>query len=140
MTADWSTPEGLAQIKAALAATIDGWRSPVAYGVGISPASSSPEFEFPHVNPPGGTHGLPCVILAAVVGHAHGSATYQLSSQQLAQAVHTLEPAEDLDVPESESEEVKGGLSLNYSKIELSYKAQKVSPTDQIPTDQKWAG
>ena len=53
---------------------------------------------------------------------------------------HTLDPAEDLDVPESESEEVKGGLSLNYSKIELSYKAQKVSPTDQIPTDQKWAG
>ena len=50
------------------------------------------------------------------------------------------EPAEDLDVPESESEDVKGGLSLNYSKIELSYKAQKVVPTDQIRTDQKWSG
>jgi len=53
---------------------------------------------------------------------------------------HTEEPAEDLDVPESESEEVKGGLSLNYSKIEVSYRAQKVVPTDQIPTDQKWSG
>ena len=47
------------------------------------------------------------------------------------------EPAEDLDVPESESEEVKGG-SLNFSKIEFSYRTQKVMPTDQIPTDQKW--
>lgn len=94
MTADWSTPEGLSEIKAALAATIEGWRSPVAYAVGISPASSSPEFEFPQVNPPGGTHGLPCVILAAVVGHAHGSATYELSAQQLSQAVTTLAPAE----------------------------------------------
>ena len=48
---------------------------------------------------------------------------------------HTPEHAEDLDVPESESEEVKGGLSLNYSKIEVSYK-----PQNAIPTDQKWAG
>ena len=48
---------------------------------------------------------------------------------------HVDEQAEDLDVPESESDEVKGGLSLNYSKIEVSYKAQKV-----MPTDQKWSG
>ena len=53
---------------------------------------------------------------------------------------HTEEPAEDLDVPESESEDVKGGVSLNYSKIEFGYRAQKVTPTDQIPTDQKWSG
>jgi hypothetical protein len=39
---------------------------------------------------------------------------------------------EDLDVPESESDEVKGGVSLNYSKIEFSYRSQKVMPTDQI--------
>ena len=44
---------------------------------------------------------------------------------------------EDLDVPESESEDVKGG-SLNFSKIEFSYRSQKVMPTDQkaFPTDQ----
>jgi hypothetical protein len=36
------------------------------------------------------------------------------------------ERIEDLDVPESESEDVKGGLSLNYSKIEFeSVKAPK---------------
>ena len=94
MTADWSTPEGLAAIKDALAATIEGWQAPVAYGVGISPASSSPELEFPHVNTPGGTHGLPAVILAKLVGHAHGTQTYELSHAQLEAAVETLRPAE----------------------------------------------
>jgi hypothetical protein len=94
MTADWSTPEGLAAIKDALAATIDGWVPPVAYAVGISSASSSPELAFPHVNPPGGTHGLPAVVLAKLLGHAHGSHTYDLSRPQLEAAVETLRPAE----------------------------------------------
>ena len=79
MEPDWSTPEGLAAIKEALAATIDGWSPPVAYAVGISPASSSPELEFPHVNAPGGTHGLPAVVLAKLLGHANGTQTYELS-------------------------------------------------------------
>lgn len=94
MEPDWSTPEGLAAIKEALAATIDGWSPPVAYAVGISPASSSPELEFPHVNAPGGTHGLPAVVLAKLLGHANGTQTYELSKQQLEAAVETLRPAE----------------------------------------------
>ena len=94
MDPDWSTPEGLAAIKDALAATIDGWSPPVAYAVGISSASSSPELEFPHVNAPGGTHGLPAVVLAKLLGHANGSQTYELSRQQLEAAVETLRPAE----------------------------------------------
>jgi hypothetical protein len=94
MEPDWSTPEGLAAIKQALAATIDGWQPPVAYAVGISPASSSPELEFPHVNAPGGTHGLPAVILAKLLGHTKGSETYELSRQQLTAAIETLKQAE----------------------------------------------
>jgi hypothetical protein len=94
MEPDWSTPEGLAAIKEALAATIDGWSPPVAYAVGISPASSSPELEFPHVNAPGGTHGLPAVVLAKLLGHANGTQTYEVSKQQLEAAVETLRPAE----------------------------------------------
>jgi hypothetical protein len=94
MEPDWSTPEGLAAIKEALAATIDGWSPPVAYAVGISPASSSPELEFPHVNAPGTTHGLPAVVLAKLLGHASGTQTYELSRQQLEAAVETLRPAE----------------------------------------------
>ena len=94
MEPDWSTPEGLAAIKDALAATIDGWRPPAAYAVGISPASSSPELEFPHVNAPGGTHGLPAVVLAKLLGHVSGTQTYELSRSQLEAAVETLVPAQ----------------------------------------------
>ena len=51
--ADWSTPEGLKAITESIAATIPGWRALALYAVGLSSASSSPEPEFPHVNPPG---------------------------------------------------------------------------------------
>ena len=94
MSNDWSTPEGLAAIKDALAATIDGWQAPVAYAVGISSASSSPELQFPHVNAPGGAHGLPAVILAKLLGNSSGTQTYELSRAQLEAAVQTLRPAE----------------------------------------------
>jgi hypothetical protein len=94
MEPDWSTPEGLAAIKDALASTIDGWQPPVAYAVGISPASSSPELEFPHVNAPGGTHGLPAVVLAKLLGHTSGSQTYELTRPELEAAVETLRAAE----------------------------------------------
>jgi hypothetical protein len=40
---------------------------------------------------------------------------------------------EDLDVPESESEDVKGGVSLNYSKIEFEYRAPKSPAPGQGP-------
>ena len=41
MNPDWSTPEGLTEIRNALAAAIPGWRQPVAHAVGLSSASSS---------------------------------------------------------------------------------------------------
>ena len=94
MEPDWSTPDGLAAIRTALAASIEGWQDPVAYAVGISPASSSPEVEFPHVNPPGAAHGLPGVVLAKVVGHTAGTATYELATPQLDAAIQTLAPAQ----------------------------------------------
>ena len=43
------------------------------------------------------------------------------------------EKVDDLDVSEEESEDVKGGLSLNFSKIEYQ---QKVSPTFNTSIDQ----
>lgn len=91
---DWSTPEGLAAITDHLAAKIEGWRPPVAYAVGLSPASSSVEWEFGHVNAPGGRHGLPAVILATVLGHDGSTATLDVTTSQLAAAVESLAPAE----------------------------------------------
>jgi len=91
---DWSTPDGLAAIREHLAARLDGWRQPVAYAVGLSPASSSPEWVFAHVNAPGGRHGLPAVILATVLRHDGSTATLPLSRSELAAAVQSLAPAE----------------------------------------------
>ena len=91
---DWSTPSGLAAIKDHLAAKIDGWRAPVAYAVALSPASSSPEWEFRHVNAPGGSHGLPAVVLATILGHDGSTASLPLSRGELAAAVESLEPAQ----------------------------------------------
>ena len=90
---DWSTPEGLEAIREYLAARIRGWRQPVAHAVALSPASSSPEWVFAHVNAPGGRHGLPAVVLASVIGHDGSTATLPLSRHDLAAAVTSLEPA-----------------------------------------------
>jgi hypothetical protein len=95
MTAlDWSTPDGLAAIRDHLAARIDGWRAPVAHAVGLSPASSSPEWVFPHVNAPGASHALAAVVLATVIGHDGSTATVDLSRSDLEAAVESLAPAE----------------------------------------------
>ncbi len=91
---DWSTPDGLAAIRAHLEARIEGWRAPVAHAVALSPASSSPEWDFAHVNEPGGRHGLPAVVLATILRHDGSTATLPLSRAQLTAAVASLEPAE----------------------------------------------
>ena len=91
---DWSTPEGLAAITDHLAARVEGWRQPVAHAVGVSSASSSPEWEFAHINTPGGRHGLPAVVLATVLGHDGSTATLDLTTSELSAAIESLEPAE----------------------------------------------
>jgi hypothetical protein len=91
---DWSTPEGLAAIRDHLAARLDAWHPPVAHAVGLSPASSSPEWVFAHVNAPDGTHGLPAVVLATILGHDGSTATLPLGRGELAAAVESLAPAE----------------------------------------------
>jgi hypothetical protein len=91
---DWSTPEGLAAIHDHLAARLDAWHPPVAHAVGLSPASSSPEWVFGHVNAPGGTHGLPAVVLGTILGHDGSTATLPLGRGELAAAVESLAPAE----------------------------------------------
>ena len=91
---DWSTPQGLSAITDQLASRIDGYAPPTAYAVGITPASSSAEIDFPHVNPPGGRHGLPAVILATILHHAGGTRTYDLAVPELDAAIDALSPAE----------------------------------------------
>ena len=57
---------------------------------------------FPYINEPRGTHGLPAVILAEVLGHSPGTREYRLAGAQLAEAIGRLQPAEaatDVDRP-----------------------------------------
>ncbi|HIZ98853.1 MAG TPA: hypothetical protein H9805_09800 [Candidatus Janibacter merdipullorum] len=91
---DWSTPAGLAAIKEHLAGRIDGWVQPVAWTVGVTPASSDPGWEYPHINVPGGRHGLAAVVLASVLRHDGSTATLPVTPSQLAAAIEGLEPAE----------------------------------------------
>ena len=91
---DWSTPAGLAAIKDHLAGRIDGWVQPVAWAVGVSSASSNPDWEFPHINTPGGRHGLSAVVLASVLRHDGSTATLPLTGPQLEAALEALAPAE----------------------------------------------
>jgi hypothetical protein len=66
---DWSTLPGLHEIRRARSGRIDGWEPPVAYAVGFR---REHDWVFPYVNAPGGTHGLPAVILAEVVDLSRG--------------------------------------------------------------------
>ncbi len=91
---DWSTPAGLAAIKEHLAGRIDGWVQPVAHAVGVSSASSNPDWEFPHVNVPGGRHGLAAAVLASVLRHDGSTATLPMTSAHLEAAIEALAPAE----------------------------------------------
>lgn len=84
---EWSTLAGLKAIRERYAALIEGWRAPVAYAVAQGE-------DFPHVNEPGGIHGLPAVMLAYVLKHDGSTATFDLEPAQLAEAVELLEPAE----------------------------------------------
>ena len=117
---DWSTPEGLAAIKDAIAETIPGWSPPTAYAVGISSATSSPEPEFPHVNRPGGGHNLPGVVLAKVLGHDGSTATVELTTAQLEAAAESLAPAEACTTSEHPNlaawREVLGELRSNPAR------------------------
>lgn len=89
---DWSTREGLEAIREHLAGKIDGYAHPEVFAVGITPASSSTEIEFPHINV--GSGGLPAVILATILGHTSGSQTYDMSPRELESAIEALAPAQ----------------------------------------------
>lgn len=99
---DWSTPGGLAAIREHLESQIESYAAPVAWAVGITPASSSAELEFPHINVPGGAHGLAAVVMATILRHSHGTRTYDVALPELEAAIEALGHAEactELDHP-----------------------------------------
>lgn len=69
-----------------LAAQITGWQAPASYAIAV-------DGELPHLNLPGGQHGLPAVVLATVLKHDGATATIEMSRQQLDEAITALAPA-----------------------------------------------
>lgn len=119
-TVDWTTREGLADIRARLASQLDGYRSPEAYGIALSSATSDLEWEFGHINAPGGEHRLPAVVLATILEHDATTTTIPLTTAQLEAAIESLTPAEgctDMDHPNlAHWREVRAALADNPAR------------------------
>ncbi len=95
-----STIEALEARKAEVIAEIPGYVAPAAYAVGVAtvgPSGAVLDVAYPVVNR--SEHGFPAVMMAKVLGHAAGSATFQISSEQLQAMIDLVAPAEALDVP-----------------------------------------
>ena len=87
----WRTDEELAAARQRYAAGIPGYVPPGAYGVARLDLH---RLTFGAVNDVGSIHRLPAAVLASVCGYTSRTATFPLSSADLAEAVRRLAPAE----------------------------------------------
>jgi hypothetical protein len=90
----WETPEKISAAQARFVRRIPGWTSPAAHGVVLVPASriGSRTVRFPVANTVG--HDLPAVVMALVTGRVNETATFEVSPEQLHEAIELLTPAE----------------------------------------------
>ena len=86
----WTTREEVLAARRRYEAAIPGWQCPPLYGLGTRSAEGV--IRFPYICH--GDHPLPAVVVASVCGHQSGSASYDLTVDQLAEAIHRLAPAE----------------------------------------------
>ncbi len=97
MTNSYTSLEDIDSAQNALEVAIDGYQAPVAFAVGIAtlgPSGPILDVSYPVVNL--GDQGFCAAALATVLSHSEGSATYQLSSDALQDAIDTVAPAEDM--------------------------------------------
>lgn len=90
---DWSTREGLTAIAEHLGSRIEGYATPAAFAIGITPASSSAEIEFPHIQVTQGRPSVGAAVLATVLRHSNGTGTYDVTMAELDAAIEALAPA-----------------------------------------------
>lgn len=86
----WPTPEEIAAVRERLIADMPGWKLPAAYGIGILDVTGEVVFGKTNV----GEHPLPAAVMATILGHSGGSASYRLDAATLDQAIRLLAPAE----------------------------------------------
>ena len=91
------TEDALIAARDAIAASIEGYRPPVAFAVGLATHSEAGErldTWFPHVN--GDSDSLSAAVLARVSGYRSTTGSHDLSDADLAAAIADLSPAEGL--------------------------------------------
>ncbi|MFN0029537.1 MAG: hypothetical protein ACKV2O_20475 [Acidimicrobiales bacterium] len=90
MRQQWVTVEELQEAKAAMVAKMEGLVVPTVYAFGYRGADGA--FVFPVLNHDG-SHQLPAVVLAKVLGYRRGSRSYPMDLSTLDTAIEVLEPA-----------------------------------------------
>jgi hypothetical protein len=86
----WETREEVLAARDRYEASLAGYERPARFGVGWSDGPSD-AISFPYICE--GDHPLPAAVLATVCGHRAGSATYELTLEQLDEAIERLAPA-----------------------------------------------
>jgi len=85
----WATADELRAARERFAATIPGWVQPVVHGL-VTTIDGVTRVQVVS----GLDHRLPAVVLASVIGYRGGTATVDVTPQQLAEAAALLAPAE----------------------------------------------
>ena len=89
MSEAWVTAEDLGRARASFAAGIPGWRQPVVHGL-VTTIDGVTRVQVVS----GLDHRLPAVVLASVIGYTGGTATVEVTPEQLTEAASLLAPAE----------------------------------------------
>lgn len=87
----WPTDDDLRAAHGRFASRIPGYVQPVAY---VLVRRDRGGLAVGHVNQPGGEHKLPAAVLASVCGYVSRSGVFQLTHDQVIEAVELLAPAE----------------------------------------------
>lgn len=87
---EWVTDDDLGDAYRRFAAEIDGWTEPEAHGIVAVATDGTRTVATANER----NHKLPGVVLARVLGRSAGTETWDLSLEQLAEAIELLAPAE----------------------------------------------
>ncbi len=101
MSTGFTSMDQITAARLELEATIDGYDTSAAFAVGvatIAPSGDVLDVAYPHVQT-NGDGSFPAAIAAKVTGHAAGTATYHLSSEQVAEMIALALPAESVEIP-----------------------------------------
>lgn len=113
MSAAFTSLDDISAHTTELEAAIDGYVRPAAYALGVATIADNGDVldvSYPKVNV--GEHHYTAVALAGAVGHVSGTATYEVSADQLDAAMATIEPALGLDIPHPNGDSWKACAAL----------------------------